>query len=153
MSELYFIRNKYFELLFKILAVAAFVIAAIKYEDFILAFIAIAVFVTISISFKLATLAKQLKHKEKFIYEGSLLDKNNHLLNTLVSELMIKFPNPKGEGYYLNLITDLWERLKYKPPKISASIGLSLGYFFFLFLAFIFSSPLAILQKNLVNRI
>jgi len=83
-----------------------------------------------------------MKQKADFNYEGSLLKQNNSVLNIVVSELMMKFPNPKGERFYSNLIYDLWERLKYIPPKIGSTIGLSFGYSFFLFLAVIFFFPI-----------
>lgn len=142
MTEMFFIRNRYFELLFKIFAIVVFVLAAITFKDFILAFLAITLFLTISHSFKLATLAVELKKKYSFKFERSLLAQNNSVLNIVVSGLIRKFPNPKGERFYLNLIYDLWERLKYIRPKISSTIGISIGYLFFLFLAVIFFFPI-----------
>jgi Zn-dependent protease len=143
MTEIFFIRNRYFEFLFKIFAVAVFIIAAITFKDFILAFIAITLLLTISNSFKLATLTIELKKNNPFNYEGSLLDQNNRILNTVVSGLIAKFPNPKGERFYVNLIYDLWERLKYIRPKISSTIGISMSYLFFLFLSVIFFFPIS----------
>jgi Zn-dependent protease len=143
MTEMFFIRNRYFEFLFKVFAVAVFIIAAITFKDFILAFIALTLFLTISNSFKLATLTIELKKNNPLTYEGSLLDQNNRVLNTVVSGLIAKFPNPKGERFYVNLIYDLWERLKYIRPNISSTTGISIGYLFFLFLSVIIFFPIS----------
>jgi len=141
MSEMFFIRNKHFEFFFKVLAVSVFIIAAIEFEDFILAFIGITLFLTIGTSYKLAALAKELKSENELKIEGSLIGQNNSVLNKVISGLINKFPNPKGERYYENLIYDLWERLKYIPPRIYSTIGLSFGYIFFLYLAVSFFLP------------
>lgn len=134
MSEMFFIRNRYFEFIFKVVAVSIFIIAAIEFEDFILAFIGITLLFSIGTSYKLASLAKELKRDNDLLIEGSLIEQNNNVLNKIISSLINKFPNPKGEHYYDNLIPDLWERLKYIPPRFASSVGLSLGYIFFLFL-------------------
>ena len=134
MSEMFFIRNRYFEFIFKVIAVSIFIIAAIEFQDFILAFIGITLLFSIGTSYKLASLAKELKRDNDLLTEGSLIEQNNNLLNKIISSLINKFPNPKGEHYYDNLISDLWERLKYIPPKVASSVGLSFGYILFLFL-------------------
>jgi len=134
MSEMFFIRNRYFEFIFKVIAVSIFIIAAIEFQDFILAFIGITLLFSIGTSYKLASLAKELKRDNDLLTEGSLIEQNNNVLNKIISSLINKFPNPKGEHYYDNLISDLWERLKYIPPKVASSVGLSFGYIFFLFL-------------------
>lgn len=143
MTEMFFIRNRYIEFLFKVFAVAVFIIAAITFKDFILGFIALTLFLTIGNSFKLATLTKELKQKEMNNIEGSFLNQKNKVLNEVVSRLITKFPNPKGERFYSTLIDDLWERLKYVPPNIASTIGLSLGYLFSLFIAVIFFFPIS----------
>ena len=134
MSEMFFIRNRYFEFIFKVIAVSIFIIAAIEFQDFILAFIGITLLFSIGTSYKLASLAKELKRDNDLLTEGSLIEQNNNVLNKIISSLINKFPNPKGEHYYDNLISDLWERLKYIPPKVASSVGLSFGYILFLFL-------------------
>jgi hypothetical protein len=153
MSEMFFIRNRYFEFIFKVIAVSIFIIAAIEFQDFILAFIGITLFFSIGTSYKLALLAKELKRDNVLIIEGSLIEQNNNVLNKVISSLINKFPNPKGEHYYDNLIFDLWERLKYIPPKVASSVGLSFGYIFFLFLPVSLfipfgNSPIEYSQKN-----
>ena len=47
----------------------------------------------------------------------------------MITALINKFPNPKGDRFYENLVNDLWERIKYIPPKVSSTMGLSFGYF------------------------
>lgn len=134
MSEMFFIRNRYFEFIFKVIAVSIFIIAAIEFQDFILAFIGITLLFSIGTSYKLASLAKELKRDKDLLTEGTLIEQNNNVLNKIIYSLINKFPNPKGEHYYDNLISDLWERLKYIPPKIAPTVALSFGYIFFLFL-------------------
>jgi len=153
MSEMFFIRNRYFEFIFKVIAVSIFIIAAIEFQDFILAFIGITLFFSIGTSYKLALLAKELKRDNVLLIEGSLIEQNNNVLNKVIYSLINKFPNPKGEHYYDNLIFDLWERLKYIPPKVSSSVGLSFSYIFFLFLPVSLfipfgNSPIEYSQKN-----
>lgn len=141
MSEMFFIRNRYFEFIFKVIAVSIFIIAAIEFQDFILAFIGITLFFSIGTSYKLASLAKELRTDNDLKIEGSLIEQKNNILNKVISGLLNKFPNPKGERYYDNLINDLWERLKYIPPKVVSTIGLSFGYIFFLLLPISFFIP------------
>ena len=129
MSELFFIRNKYFEFIFKVIAITVFIIAAVQFKDMILALIGISLFLTIGTSFKLASIAKEIKEKNNSKFEGNFLDQRNDLLNIMITELINKFPNPKGDRFYENLVNDLWERIKYIPPKVSSTMGLSFGYF------------------------
>ena len=129
MSEMFFARNKYFEFIFKVIAIAIFIIAAVAFKDIILAVIGVSLSLTIGTSYKLAAITKRIKEKNNCKFEGNFLDQKNDLLNIIISELITNFPNPRGEHFYTNLVNDLWERLKYIPPKISSTIGLSFGYF------------------------
>ena len=129
MNELFFIRNKYFEFIFKVVAITFFIIGAVQFEDIILGVIGISLILTIGTSYKLATIATEIKEKNDCKFEGNFLDQKNSIMNIIITELISKFPNPKGDHFYENLINDLWERIKYIPPKITSTIGLSFGYF------------------------
>ncbi|HVO74321.1 MAG TPA: hypothetical protein VMT35_09890, partial [Ignavibacteriaceae bacterium] len=129
MSELLFIRNKYFELIFKILAVSAFIIGAVKLQDFILGVIGTGLLLSVSTSYKLGALSEEIKEKLDRKFEGRLLDQKNQVLNVNISGLLGRFHDPRGERIYQNLADDLWDRLKYIPPGLSETIMLSLGYF------------------------
>lgn len=101
MYEVYFGRNRYFEYVFKVIAVAVFVIVAIESSSYFLALIGVSLFFTISKSYKIAVLAKEIKEKNDVLFVGTLLNQKNSTLNTIITGLIDKFPDPKRENYYL----------------------------------------------------
>jgi Zn-dependent protease len=126
MAELFYNRSRYLEAFFKIIASAAFIYIAFLYSTIFLGIIGAFLLITISSSYKLAIAAIEIKSRYNLLFEGSLLNQNNRTLNILTSSLIGKFPVAKGPGYYENLMTDLWDRLKYIPPQpLAASVLLA----------------------------
>ncbi len=128
LSELFFVRNRYFELIFKIAAALTLIFISFATKDFILAVIPLVILFSISTSFKLGTIAKNIREKFKENFTGNLLDQKNDIINEVISELLKNFPDSKGENFYENLVSDLWERIKYIPPKIFSTVSLTFTY-------------------------
>ncbi len=128
MAEMFFNRNRYVELVFKIIAAAAFIYLAVAGGTLFLAIIGGFLLLTVTTSFKLGELALEIKRKYNEVFGGSLINQNNSTLNIIASSLRNKFPEQKGAGYYENLAEDLWERIKYIPPKVLYVILLIASY-------------------------
>lgn len=132
MTEIFFNRNKYLEFSIKLLAIATFWFLALELNDIVFGLIGLTVMISMGASIKLASLAQELKDRGKITYQGKLLELNATTKNRIVNSLIKKFPNPHGKQYYNNLVTELWERLTYVPPKIISTIVLLLVYLYFL---------------------
>ncbi len=135
-NEVLFSRNRYLELVTNILAAAVFLLAGFAADDWILKMLGFFNLFSLRYRFKMATAAMQLR-KEFFetenrppgiIVQDEQTDIPEQYLKQLIDWIYQNTPGSLKPKTAAQIATQLWERIRIRPPRLGATMAL-LGLF------------------------
>jgi len=126
--DVIFSRQKYVEVIFKVLAVVVLAFSAFYLQEWILGFIALIVLGTIKPGFTIGSLAEELSEEKDLLLVNGLLELPREQLEMIIGKVVNAFPNLTGKKAYANYSVQLWDSITNIPPGVGQSIILVIGY-------------------------
>ena len=136
LNEVLFSRNRYFELIANILAAAVFLIAGFALKSWIFKILGFLNLFTIQYKFKLSSIADQFKaqwfessQEDEIVDTGPEGDIPENLLKQMIGWVYRNMPGPMKTKAVATTVLQLWDRIRVRPPRAGATVGL-LGLYF-----------------------